>query len=170
MAETEQWPVYWASLPVAGQWRELGRMYRTAAAGNLRAKTGTIEGVSTLSGMVRSRDQERLAFSILSNGIPSTTRVKHVENIIGTHLAQFARAPGRAPPVTDTEVAPGPEDEGDDSRYRVRIGESLSVIAQRLGLTLDAMLRANPRVEPNRIFAGQWLAIPQPGGGDSDGA
>ncbi len=170
MAETEQWPVYWALLPVAGQRRELGRMYRTAAAGNLRAKTGTIEGVSTLSGMVRSRDQERLAFSILSNGVPSTTRVKRVENIIGIHLARFARAPGRAPPVTDTEAASGPEDEGDDGRYRVRLGESLSVIAQRLGLTLDAMLRANPRVEPNRIFAGQWLAIPQPGGGDSDGA
>ena len=168
MAETEQWPVYWASLPVAGQRRELGRMYRTAAAGNLRAKTGTIEGVSALTGMVRSRDQERLAFSILSNGTPSTTRAKRVENIIGARLAQFARAPGRAPLVTVAEAAPAAGengDEGDDGRYRVRRGESLSVIAQRHGLTLDAMLRANPRVEPNRIFAGQWLTIPQPGGG-----
>ena len=26
-------------------------------------------------------------------------------------------------------------------------------------------VRANPDVEPNRILAGQWLAIPQPGGG-----
>ena len=167
MAETEQWPVYWASLPVAGQRRELGRMYRTAAAGNLRAKTGTIEGVSALTGMVRSRDQERLAFSILSNGTPSTTRAKRVENIIGARLAQFARAPGRAPLVTVAEAAPATGengDEGDDGRYRVRRGESLSVIAQRHGLTLDAMLRANPRVEPNRIFAGQWLTIPQPGG------
>ena len=170
MAETEQWPVYLASLPVAGRRRELGRMYRTAAAGNLRAKTGTIEGVSALSGMVRSRDQERLAFSILSNGAPSTTRAKRAENVIGARLAQFARVPGRAPPVTVTEAAPEPRDEGDDGRYRVRSSESLSVIAHRLGLTLDAMLRANPRVEPNRILAGQWLAIPQPGGGDSDGA
>ncbi len=140
-------------------------MYRTAAAGNLRAKTGTIEGVSALSGMVRSRDQERLAFSILLNGTPSTTRAKRVENFIGARLAQFARAPGRAPVVTVTEATPASgEAEDDDGRYRVRNGESLSVIAQRLGLTLDAMLRANPRVEPNRIFAGQWLAIPPPGG------
>ena len=165
MADTAQWPVYWASLPVAGRRRELGRMYRTAAAGNLRAKTGTIEGVSALSGMVRSRDQERLAFSILLNGTPSTTRAKRVENIIGARLARFARAPGQAPVVTDAGATPAAGETEDDGRYRVRDGESLGVIAQRLGLTLDAMLRANPRVEPDRIFAGQWLVIPQPGGG-----
>jgi D-alanyl-D-alanine carboxypeptidase/D-alanyl-D-alanine-endopeptidase (penicillin-binding protein 4) len=165
MAETEQWPAYWASLPTAGQPRELRRMYSTAAAGNLQAKTGTIEGVSALTGMVRSRDQERLAFSILLNGTPSTTQAKRVENIIGARLADFARAPGQAPSVTVAEADPDLTNEGDDGRYRVRRGENLSTIAQRHGLTLDAMLRANPRVEPNRIFAGQWLAIPQAGGG-----
>ena len=140
-------------------------MYRTAAAGNRRAKPGTIEGVSALTGMVRSRDQERLAFSILSNGTPSTTRAKRVENIIGARLARFARAPGQAPVVTDAGATPAAGETEDDGRYRVRDGESLGVIAQRLGLTLDAMLRANPRDEPDRIFAGQWLVIPQPGGG-----
>jgi len=67
--------------------------------------------------------------------------------------------------VTVAETTSATEGTADDGRYRVRSGESLSLIAQRLGLTLDAMLRANPRVEPNRIFAGQWLAVPQPGGG-----
>jgi len=165
MAQTEQWPVYWASLPEAGQPRELRRMYSTAAARNLRAKTGTIDGVSALSGMVRSQDQERLAFSILVNGTPSTTRAKRVENIIGARLAQFQRAPGEAPAFTVADVEPASASEAEDGRYRVRPGESLSVIAQRHGLTLDAMLRANPRVEPNRIFAGQWLQIPQSSGG-----
>ena len=150
MAETEQWPTFWASLPTAGQPRD---------------KTGTIEGVSALTGMVRSRDQERLAFSILLNGTPSTTRAKRIENIIGARLADFARAPGQAPSVTVAKAEPDLTNERDDGRYRVRRGENLSTIAQRHGLTLDAMLRANPRVEPNRIFAGQWLAIPQSGGG-----
>lgn len=162
MAKTEQWSAYWASLPVAGRRRELGRMYRTAAAGNLRAKTGTIEGVSALSGLVRSRDQERLAFSIMLNGTPSTSRAKRVENLIGARLAQFTRGPGRAPSAIVAEIVPDPAEDG---RYRVRSGENLSVIAQRHGLTLDDLLRANPRIEPNRIFAGQWLAIPQQGGG-----
>jgi nucleoid-associated protein YgaU len=141
-------------------------MYSTAAAGNLRAKTGTIEGVSALSGMVRSRDQERLAFSILLNGTPSTTRAKRVENIIGARLAEFARSPGQTPSVTVADVDPELANERDDERYRVRAGENLSTIVQRYGLTLDAMLRANPRVEPDHIFIGQWLVIPQLGGGE----
>jgi len=166
MAQTEQWPVYWASLPEAGQPRELRRMYSTAAARNLRAKTGTIDGVSALSGMVRSQDQERLAFSILVNGTPSTTRAKRVENIIGARLAEFARSPGQTPSVTVADVDPELANERDDERYRVRAGENLSTIVQRYGLTLDAMLRANPRVEPDHIFIGQWLVIPQLGGGE----
>jgi len=166
MAETEIWDHYWASLPEAGTRRELGRMYQTAAAGNLRAKTGTIEGVSALSGIVRSRDRERLAFSILLNGTPSTTRAKRVENLVGARLADFMRTPGRGPNAIVEEsfertVGPGESSQ----RYRVRAGDNLSVIAYRYGLTLGEMLRANPRVEPNRILVGQWLTIPQRGGG-----
>ena len=166
MAETETWDHYWASLPEAGTRRELGRMYQTAAAGNLRAKTGTIEGVSALSGIVRSRDRERLAFSILLNGTPSTTRAKRVENLVGARLADFMRTPGRGPNAIVEEsfertVGPGESSQ----RYRVRAGDNLSVIAYRYGLTLGEMLRANPRVEPNRILVGQWLTIPQRGGG-----
>ena len=62
---------FWASLPEAGNRSELRRMYRTAAAGNLRAKTGTIRRVSALSGIVRSADGEQILFSILSNNVPS---------------------------------------------------------------------------------------------------
>src|SRR5690606_37143247 len=83
MAAGPLWNHYWQSLPEAGRSRELGRMYRTAAAGNLRAKTGTFEGVSALTGVVRASDGERLAFSILLNRTRSTVRAKAVENQIG---------------------------------------------------------------------------------------
>jgi serine-type D-Ala-D-Ala carboxypeptidase/endopeptidase (penicillin-binding protein 4) len=83
------------SLPVAGNRRELGRMGGTPAAGNLWAKTGTIHQTSALSGIVRSGDGERLAFSIVVNGVPSTSRAKRVEDLVGSRLAGFART---APP------------------------------------------------------------------------
>ena len=86
------WEAFWSTLPEAGRPRELGRMYRTAAAGNLRAKTGTIARVSALSGVVRSADGEALAFSILVNGTPSPYRAKRVENAIGARLATFRRS------------------------------------------------------------------------------
>jgi D-alanyl-D-alanine carboxypeptidase/D-alanyl-D-alanine-endopeptidase (penicillin-binding protein 4) len=66
-------------------------MYGTAAAGNLRAKTGTLATVSALSGYVTSAGGERLAFSIIANGVPRTATAKDAENRIGARLAEFRR-------------------------------------------------------------------------------
>ena len=82
---------FWASLPEAGNRRELRRMYQTPAAGNLKAKTGTINRVSALSGIVRTADGEPIVFSILSNNVPSSWRAKRIEDGIGIELASFAR-------------------------------------------------------------------------------
>jgi D-alanyl-D-alanine carboxypeptidase/D-alanyl-D-alanine-endopeptidase (penicillin-binding protein 4) len=162
MAESPHWDHYWASLPEAGQRRGLGRMYRTAAAGNLRAKTGTIEGVSALSGIVHSQDGERLAFSLLVNGARSTTRAKRAENEIGVLLASFRRGPERVPSLrmVEAEVAVGAA-RAAGGRHRVGSGESLDVIASRYRVSVDELLSANPRIRPDRIVAGQWIEIPR---------
>src|SRR5690606_27071992 len=76
MAHSPMWPSYWETLPEAGDPRGLRRMHQTPAAGNLRAKTGTINHVSALSGYVRAANGERLAFAIISNDVPSTWRAK----------------------------------------------------------------------------------------------
>jgi D-alanyl-D-alanine carboxypeptidase/D-alanyl-D-alanine-endopeptidase (penicillin-binding protein 4) len=90
---------FWESLPEAGNRRELPRMYQSAAAGNLKAKTGTIRRVSALSGIVRSAEGEAILFSILSNRVPSTSRAKRIEDGIGIELASFSRP--LAPPRGD---------------------------------------------------------------------
>jgi D-alanyl-D-alanine carboxypeptidase/D-alanyl-D-alanine-endopeptidase (penicillin-binding protein 4) len=158
------WPEYWASLPQAGTRGELGRMYRTAAAGNLRAKTGTIEGVSALSGLVRTRDGERLAFSLIVNDAASQTRAKRVENVIGAQLASFERRGAPVPIVVAQTPAPRATSFTNTERHLVARGENLSAIALRYGLSLDEILEANPRLSPNRIVAGQWIDLPQRGG------
>jgi D-alanyl-D-alanine carboxypeptidase/D-alanyl-D-alanine-endopeptidase (penicillin-binding protein 4) len=77
-------------------------MYGTSAARNLRAKTGTIDGVSALTGIVMTRDGETLLFSIISNELRSTGAAKRVEDRIGARLAQFRRdvAPTSTPSQT----------------------------------------------------------------------
>lgn len=92
MADSELWEDFWETLPEAGNRRELPRMYRSSAAGNLRAKTGTIARVSALTGVVRSASGERIAFSILANDVPSTWRAKNLEDRIGVRLAEFRRS------------------------------------------------------------------------------
>jgi len=99
MADSEMWEAYWSTLPEAGRQDGLRRMYQTTAAGNLRAKTGTISGVSALSGYVTTRDDERLAFAIISNEVPSTWRAKVAEDQIGARLAGFSRPDYAAVPA-----------------------------------------------------------------------
>lgn len=93
MRRSDVWEWYFASLPSAAVPDGLERrMAGTEAAGNLRAKTGTIRQVSALSGYVTTRDGEQLAFSIFSNGVPSTARAKLMEDAIGARLASFSRS------------------------------------------------------------------------------
>lgn len=59
-----------ASLPLAGADGTLSsRMRSGEACRNVRAKTGTLEGVSTLAGYVRASNGNLLAFSIMVNGV-----------------------------------------------------------------------------------------------------
>jgi D-alanyl-D-alanine carboxypeptidase/D-alanyl-D-alanine-endopeptidase (penicillin-binding protein 4) len=77
------------TLPEAGT-RQLRRMTRTAAARNLRAKTGTIEGVSALSGLVRSADGRPIVFSIIGNDLSSAWGAKRLEDELGEVFASWS--------------------------------------------------------------------------------
>ncbi len=81
------------ALPVAGVDGSLrNRMKDTAAMGNLRAKTGTLSGVSCLSGYVHTLDGEPLVFSIMINNFvgPAST-ARGAQDAIGVLLAGFSR-------------------------------------------------------------------------------
>jgi len=76
------------SLPKAGKEGTLaGRMNGTAAEGRCRAKTGTISGVSALSGYCRARGTE-LAFSILMNGV-NTTSARNIQDKMAATIARY---------------------------------------------------------------------------------
>lgn len=91
LADTPEWDPFWESLPEAGTVRLFRRMARTAAAGNLRAKTGTVDRVSSLTGMVRTAEGERIVFSIVGNDLPSETGAKRLEDQVGQALAEWRR-------------------------------------------------------------------------------
>jgi D-alanyl-D-alanine carboxypeptidase/D-alanyl-D-alanine-endopeptidase (penicillin-binding protein 4) len=68
------------------------RMNRTAAAGNARAKTGTMSNVRALAGFVDTQDGETLVFAILANNYQSGSR--EINRIIDRAiecLASFTR-------------------------------------------------------------------------------
>ncbi len=95
-ARSKPWFDEWyESLPVAGNPdRFVGgtlrsRMRNTPAADNLRGKTGSLTGVTALSGYVTDADGRPLVFSIVANNYLTSPR--SVEDALGVLLASYTR-------------------------------------------------------------------------------
>jgi D-alanyl-D-alanine carboxypeptidase/D-alanyl-D-alanine-endopeptidase (penicillin-binding protein 4) len=88
---------YQSGLPVAGVDGTLqNRMKGTAAAGNARAKTGSLRYVYTLSGYVTSAAGERLAFSIMLNNYYNTDPNSSPRGDIDAIVVMLAEFAGRS--------------------------------------------------------------------------
>ena len=91
----ELMPEYLASLPVAGVDGTLrNRMQSVSAEKMLRAKTGTLSGVSALAGYAVTADDEVFAFGILiSHYVGSAVLARDIQDQIGNYLTGFSRHP-----------------------------------------------------------------------------
>lgn len=79
---------FYDDLPIAGVDGTLGsRMKGTPAAGNVHAKTGSLAVSSCLSGYVTTKDGQRLAVSILTNDVSSTSVSRQWQDEVMTTLA-----------------------------------------------------------------------------------
>jgi serine-type D-Ala-D-Ala carboxypeptidase/endopeptidase (penicillin-binding protein 4) len=68
------------------------RMVKTKAEKTLQAKTGSMNGVSCLSGYIRTADGENLAFSIMINNFTAPANLaKNLEDMICMRLSSFTR-------------------------------------------------------------------------------
>jgi D-alanyl-D-alanine carboxypeptidase/D-alanyl-D-alanine-endopeptidase (penicillin-binding protein 4) len=188
MAKSPMFSNFWQTLPEAGASNGLHRMYRTSAEGNLRAKTGTIDNVSSLSGYVRAEDGEQLVFSIISNGVPSTYRAKRIEDAIGARIASFNRSGGddggagldpmsgttdnsaaAAAPAAKSSASGTSKNATSKSKsasksasktYKIRKGDTLGAIAIRNGTTVSKLLKINPGLNPKRLVPGRSIKLP----------
>lgn len=86
-------PEFLSSLPIAGVDGTLrNRMQGMYAEKTLRAKTGTLSGVSALAGYTMTEEGEILVFGILiSNYIGSSATARNIQDKIGNYLTQFSR-------------------------------------------------------------------------------
>jgi D-alanyl-D-alanine carboxypeptidase/D-alanyl-D-alanine-endopeptidase (penicillin-binding protein 4) len=111
-------PELLSSMPIAGKDGTLrSRMKGTSAYGRLRGKTGTLDGVSTIVGVVQSRGGELLAFAVLMNDkSQGPGALKSWQNYFAQALADFNRKTlmqEKPSPLPDVIEAPDSQaDEG----------------------------------------------------------
>ena len=80
------------ALPVAGFTGTLADRFRGGAslpgAGLVRAKTGTLTGVTSLAGTVKDVDGRVLVFSVLANGVRSIPKARRALDLFASRLAE----------------------------------------------------------------------------------
>jgi LysM repeat protein len=89
----------------------------------------------------------------------------------GTTVEEIKQANGMAADTIykgDTLIIPGTAEGGSTVTHVVQVGENLFRIALKYGTTVEAIAAANGIVNPNRIYEGQQLIIPQ--GGSTSGS
>jgi D-alanyl-D-alanine carboxypeptidase/D-alanyl-D-alanine-endopeptidase (penicillin-binding protein 4) len=92
----EQGPIA-QGLPTAGRDGTLARRFLgSAAAGRVRAKTGSLRGVVGLSGWVTADDGVTVQFSLLANELPRDAVGTGLEDGIVNELAGYPKAPDPA--------------------------------------------------------------------------
>ena len=106
-------PEYLSALGIAGKDGTLKyRFEGSDAVGRLRAKTGTLENVSALSGYVQAVGGERFVFSVMVNDFPgrASTVVRHID-ALGAAVAATGTAAGPSAAVasmTQSKSVVGP--------------------------------------------------------------
>ncbi|MBI3181682.1 MAG: D-alanyl-D-alanine carboxypeptidase/D-alanyl-D-alanine-endopeptidase [Myxococcales bacterium] len=101
-------PEYLSALGVAGKDGTLKyRFEGSEAAGRLRAKTGTLENVSALSGYVQALGGAKFAFSVLVNDFPGRagTVIQHID-ALGAAIAATGSEKGPHHAVAQMTAAP----------------------------------------------------------------
>lgn len=141
-----------------------------------RGDLNTLEGVYTtvLYGSPRP-DPNSMLFTqgTRAYGANAPLDTNHDGRITAGEATSFVRGRinGEAPPPTDTPPGgngdtppsnPGPR----DGTVQVKRNDTLSKIAQENGVSLSALIAANPQIRnPNLIYPGQTIHLPEGSGG-----
>ena len=82
----------------------------------------------------------------------------------GNQGGRAQSASGGQPPPGGSSLQPAPLENRKSApavrSHKVQAGETPSAIAKKYGIKLDALMAANPRLNPNRMQVGQVLNIP----------
>jgi serine-type D-Ala-D-Ala carboxypeptidase/endopeptidase (penicillin-binding protein 4) len=139
-------PEYLSSLGIAGHDGTVKyRMDGTEAAGRLRAKTGTLENVTALSGYCQAVGGEKFVFSIIANDFPARpSQVATAIDAVGASIAAYGSTTGPAAAYA-AAMGPAPQPGSmEDLKVRIPTYVNLGKMADKRNV---AFLRTALRAE-----------------------
>jgi D-alanyl-D-alanine carboxypeptidase/D-alanyl-D-alanine-endopeptidase (penicillin-binding protein 4) len=158
---------YVVSLPVAGRDGTIRwRMEGTEAEGRLRAKTGTLENATSLSGYVETAGHRVLAFAILVNDFPGrASGVVRSVDAVGAALAASGGAPGAIGAAVAAARAPeGAPAVAADLAAQVRTYYGLGRAGDRRNVPFLRSALRTERDPALRLAIGECLYLSDPDG------
>ncbi len=138
--------------------------------GQVKKLAATVDGlnnqVSSMAGDVSTaKDTANRANSSVSNLATQTQRgfdavTAEIGNI-RTDLNKLATAKTAAPKAKDGAVAKEGAAAGPGGDYTVKAGDYPAKIARAHGISTDALMAANPGIDPTKLKVGQKLNLPK---------
>ena len=133
------------------------------------ADTNAIPVLPPIGGGVASPPGQTNAVSVVNASAADTNAVTAAPPLPGVATGEAKPPPVTRDPVAAEDIVPLiPEPTGEtevpvatgEEEYVVAKGDNFTTIARKFGVTVQAVVKANPAVDPNRIAIGQVLKIP----------
>jgi LysM repeat protein len=134
-------------------------VYFGVSARNLQTQLGT--RTDTLEQRVEAvaQDSERISAHVGGWEGQAERRFAIIDAQLGTLQARFAKPTNAAP----DKVSGGAKKEapaGPGGVHAIKSGDTLGSVAKKYGVSLDALLKANPGLDSRRLKIGQKVKIP----------
>jgi LysM repeat protein len=131
----------------------------TTANVQLRSNVEMLERkIQELEAQLRSRPQVNL-----QPQTPVFSRESNIPQADEQTPAPMAETPRQAPVRRNAAITPSPRTDPPAARvriYKVRSGDTVVQVAKKYGVSVQAVIRANPGMKPERLQIGQELKMP----------
>ncbi len=107
-----------------------------------------------------SQNNRDLIEELAKRSSKRTTQAESAQNRQQAARQAPERTAAAEQPAQQTQTAEQPAQNGESKKYKIQSGDTFAKLAKKHGVSLDAIIAANPDANPSRLKVGQEINIP----------
>ena len=107
-----------------------------------------------------SQNNRDLIEELAKRSSKRTTQAEPAQNRQQAARQAPERTAAAEQPAQQTQTAEQPAQNGESKKYKIQSGDTFAKLAKKHGVSLDAIIAANPDANPSRLKVGQEINIP----------